>query len=411
MDNSGTGSPDDRDDGSYNRVRPYVSSPLPVEDTPVADADGTGLPDDPVPVIAAGEVSRPGLLVPARALGHHTVPLPAAGQATRRRRGSMARPRQPLTPRARRWLAAATDRGPIVIGATAGMVAITGGVLLLLPRHPGPLATSTCQQGGCDRAVVRAPGTAVPATAPLSTSPQPTTSPSAAQPATVQATGRQPTGTTTTMTAGPSATGTAPHGGGSTVTMISPGSQAGTVGTAASLQVQATDTGSGQALAYSASGLPAGLSISPATGLISGTPATAGTSTVRVTATDGTSASGSATFTWTITSSGGGGSGACTVTYTTTSQWTGGFVASVTITAGPSAIDGWTLKFRFPGDQQVTNTWNGVETQSGENVTITNESYNADIPAGGSTSLGFQGTWSTSDAAPTSFTINSTACG
>jgi hypothetical protein len=213
------------------------------------------------------------------------------------------------------------------------------------------------------------------------------------------------------MTAGSSATGTAPDGGGNTVTVTSPGSQGGTVGTAASLQVQATDSASGRAPAYSASGLPAGLSISPATGLISGTPATAGTSTVTVTATDGTGASGSATFTWTITSSGGGGSGACTVAYTTTSQWAGGFVASVTITAGPSAIDGWTLKFRFPGDQRVTNTWNGVETQSGENVTITNESYNADIPAGGSTSLGFQGTWSTSDAAPTSFTVNSTACG
>jgi len=291
------------------------------------------------------------------------------------------------------------------------MVAITGGVLLLLPRHPSPLATSKCRQGGCDRAVVPAPGTVVPATAPFLTSPQPTVSHSPAQPATAQATGWQPTDTASTMTAGPSATGTAPHGGGNTVTVTNPDSQAGTLGTAASLQVRATDTASGQTLAYSASGLPAGLSISSATGLISGTPATAGTSTVTVTATDETSASGSATFTWTITSSGRGGSGACTVTYTTTSQWTGGFAASVTITAGPAAIDGWTLKFRFPGDQQVTNAWNGAETQGGENVTITNESYNADIPAGSSTSLGFQGTWSTSDAAPSSFTVNSTACG
>jgi hypothetical protein len=43
-------------------------------------------------------------------------------------------------------------------------------------------------------------------------------------------------------------------------------------------------------------------------------------------------------------------------------------------------------------------------------VTIANESYNATIPAGGSTSLGFQGTWSASDAAPTAFTVNGTAC-
>jgi cellulase/cellobiase CelA1 len=183
------------------------------------------------------------------------------------------------------------------------------------------------------------------------------------------------------------------------------------VGTAASLQVQASDSASGQTLTYSASGLPAGLSINSATGLISGTPTTAGTDSVTVTATDGTGASGSAAFTWTIGSSpGGGSSGACTVTYTTTSQWTGGFTASVTVAAGSSAIDGWTLKFAFPGNQQITDAWNGVESQSGENVTITNESYNADIPAEGSTSLGFQGTWSTSDAVPTSFTVNGTTC-
>ena len=49
-------------------------------------------------------------------------------------------------------------------------------------------------------------------------------------------------------------------------------------------------------------------------------------------------------------------------------------------------------------------------TQSGENVSITNESYNATIAAGGNTSLGFQGTWTSSDAAPTSFTLNGTTC-
>ncbi len=53
---------------------------------------------------------------------------------------------------------------------------------------------------------------------------------------------------------------------------------------------------------------------------------------------------------------------------------------------------------------------NGVVTQSGESVSIGNESYNASIPAGNSTQLGFQGTWTSSDAAPTAFTLNGTAC-
>jgi Putative Ig domain len=101
-------------------------------------------------------------------------------------------------------------------------------------------------------------------------------------------------------------TSTSGGGGGNTVTVTSPGNQTGTVGTAVSLQIHASDSASGQTLTYSATGLPAGLSISSATGLISGTPTTAGTSSVTVTAKDTTGAAGSASFTWTISTSGGG---------------------------------------------------------------------------------------------------------
>jgi hypothetical protein len=92
---------------------------------------------------------------------------------------------------------------------------------------------------------------------------------------------------------------------GNTVTVTNPGAQTSKVGTAASLQIQASDSASGQTLAYSATGLPAGLSVNSSTGLISGTPTTAGTPTVTVTATDTTGAAGSASFSWTVNPAGG----------------------------------------------------------------------------------------------------------
>ncbi|HZR52159.1 MAG TPA: beta-1,3-glucanase family protein [Streptosporangiaceae bacterium] len=97
----------------------------------------------------------------------------------------------------------------------------------------------------------------------------------------------------------------ASSGGGNTVTVTNPGSQTTTVGTAVSLQIQASDSASGQTLSYTATGLPAGLSISSA-GLITGTPSASGTSNVTVTVKDGTGATGSTSFGWTVNAVGGG---------------------------------------------------------------------------------------------------------
>ena len=95
-------------------------------------------------------------------------------------------------------------------------------------------------------------------------------------------------------------------GGGGTggVTVTNPGNRTGTVGTATSLTL--TASGGTGSYTWSATGLPPGLSLNTSTGVISGTPTTAGTYTVTATATSG-GQSGSTTFTWTINPTGGGG--------------------------------------------------------------------------------------------------------
>src|SRR6201996_3568797 len=92
---------------------------------------------------------------------------------------------------------------------------------------------------------------------------------------------------------------------GQPVTVTSPGPQEGIAGTAVSVPVKASDSTSGQTPTFTATGLPAGLSISSG-GTISGTPSAAGTSTLTVTAKDGSGAQASATFTWTVAPSGSG---------------------------------------------------------------------------------------------------------
>ena len=81
------------------------------------------------------------------------------------------------------------------------------------------------------------------------------------------------------------------------VTVTNPGSQTNTIGASPSLQMQVSDSATGQTFIWSATGLPAGLSINSSSGLISGTRTTTGSSSVTVTAQGATGASGDASFT------------------------------------------------------------------------------------------------------------------
>jgi hypothetical protein len=164
-----------------------------------------------------------------------------------------------------------------------------------------------------------------------------------------------------------------------------------------------------------ASGLPSGVTASYATNPTTGTSVltlaasnTAVTGLYNVTIA-GTSGSLTATTTIALTVNGF----ACHIGYTIESQWKGGFEAAITINnTGVKSISNWTLTWTFANGQKITSIWDGADTQSGANVTVTNMSYNGSIPAGGSyTGLGFNASWNnTTNAVPTSFAVNGTTC-
>jgi endo-1,4-beta-xylanase len=102
--------------------------------------------------------------------------------------------------------------------------------------------------------------------------------------------------------------------------------------------------------------------------------------------------------------------GACRVTYVM-NTWNTGFTTNITIAnTSSAAINGWTLGFTLPSGQTITSGWNATYSPTSGQVTARNVSYNGTINAGQSTGIGFQATHTGNTAAPTSFTLNGTAC-
>ncbi|GAA2348605.1 cellulose binding domain-containing protein [Dactylosporangium salmoneum] len=96
--------------------------------------------------------------------------------------------------------------------------------------------------------------------------------------------------------------------------------------------------------------------------------------------------------------------GACTASYRTVNSWPGGFQGEVTVTAGTSAINGWTTTWPLAGDQTIGQLWNGTLTTSGSTATVRNVSWNASLGARASTTFGF-----TANGSPTTPAIACTS--
>jgi endo-1,4-beta-xylanase len=92
----------------------------------------------------------------------------------------------------------------------------------------------------------------------------------------------------------------------------------------------------------------------------------------------------------------------CSAALTVQNSWDGGFVAAVTVTAGSSAISGWTVEVAVQNGTSITSVWNG--TRSGSS--ISNVTWNGSLKAGGSTEFGLQGTGPSSGVAVRSCTAS-----
>ncbi|MFI1225061.1 MULTISPECIES: putative Ig domain-containing protein [unclassified Streptomyces] len=161
-----------------------------------------------------------------------------------------------------------------------------------------------------------------------------------------------------------------PQPGGVTVSAVS--TQTTLVGTAA--EVSNSAEGGTAPYTWKATGLPAGLSITPATGTIAGTPTTTGTSNVTVTATDSAGKTGSTSFSWNVTGSQGG-----TLTLTSPGSQTAYIGRPVTL---PLRATGGSAPYSFkatnlPGGLAIdpaTGTVSGAPTSWGfrsSTVTVT----------------------------------------
>jgi beta-glucosidase len=151
------------------------------------------------------------------------------------------------------------------------------------------------------------------------------------------------------------------------------------VGTAATTSTTVTGLSPGTAYTFAVYGLDAAGNRSTRSG------------TVNVTTTGGTTAT-------------------CRVAYTV-NDWGSGFGAAVSITnTGTTTINGWTLRFSFPGNQQLSQGWEATWSQSASQVTAANAQWNAAIAPGATVKAGFNASYSGTNPPPTSFTLNNNPC-
>ncbi|UZN03384.1 glycoside hydrolase family 9 protein [Cellulomonas sp. S1-8] len=126
---------------------------------------------------------------------------------------------------------------------------------------------------------------------------------------------------------------------------------------------------------------------------------------VSATTTVGPTSSPTPTSTPTPTS----GPANCAVTYSA-SSWNSGFTASVRLKNTGSAPLTWSLAFDLTAGQRVQQGWSATWSQTGTRVTATGAAWNATLAPGATVDLGFNGSHTGQNPAPTSFAVNGATC-
>src|SRR5262249_7446158 len=89
----------------------------------------------------------------------------------------------------------------------------------------------------------------------------------------------------------------------------------------------------------------------------------------------------------------------CEVDYSV-NDWGSGVTANLSLTNLGPALSGWTLKYSYAGDQKLSQGWSGNWTQSGQDVTVTNLSWNGALATNAGISMGANFTYSGTNTDP-----------
>ncbi|KOU30957.1 sugar hydrolase [Streptomyces sp. WM6373] len=97
--------------------------------------------------------------------------------------------------------------------------------------------------------------------------------------------------------------------------------------------------------------------------------------------------------------------------YTKSSSWSGGYTGQYVITNSTGqAQSGWTLEFDLPAGTKIDSLWNGTHTVADRRVTVKPASWNGQLAAGASVTVGFVASGSGAPGDPTGCRINGVKC-